>query len=81
MTDRPTDRPRYSVCNSRPRLRSQYCDAAQDVGGGRKGERVSAIACRERSGADGGPLKRDCGVEAGRCDGRVLSVVVASRRM
>jgi len=27
-TDRQTDRPRYSVCNSRPHLRTQYCDAA-----------------------------------------------------
>jgi len=28
VTDRPTDRPRYSVCNNRPHLRTQYCDAA-----------------------------------------------------
>jgi len=26
--DRQTDRPRYSVCNNRPHLRTQYCDSA-----------------------------------------------------
>jgi len=25
---RPTDKPRYWVCNNRPRLRKYYCDAA-----------------------------------------------------
>jgi len=29
VTDRQTDRPRYSVCNNRPHLHTQYCDAAQ----------------------------------------------------
>jgi len=28
QTDRQTDRPRYSVCNNRPHLRTSYCDAA-----------------------------------------------------
>jgi len=28
VTDRQTDRPRYSVCNNRPQLRTWYCDAA-----------------------------------------------------
>jgi len=28
QTDRQTDRPRYSVGNNRPRLRTQYCDPA-----------------------------------------------------
>jgi len=27
QTDPPTDRPRYSVGNNRPHLRTQYCDA------------------------------------------------------
>jgi len=29
VTDRQTDRPRYAVCNNRPHLHTQYCDAAQ----------------------------------------------------
>jgi len=28
VTDRPTDRPCYSVSNKRPHVRMQYCDVA-----------------------------------------------------
>ena len=31
ITDRETDRPRYSVCNNRPRLRSTSCDVPDSV--------------------------------------------------